>query len=97
MPNLSGKTILFGEEIDFEDPKNCLVLNNVLIFDHIVDNARRVILLKLGELEYTGMWRNFQTSVALYYEKQTLSKRDRPFIRGRVFQRRAEVSKKSSC
>jgi hypothetical protein len=49
MPNLSEKTILFGEEIDFEDPKNCLVLNNVLIFDHIVDNARRVILLKLGE------------------------------------------------
>jgi type III restriction enzyme len=52
-------SVLFGEQIDFEDPKNCLVLNNVLIFDFIVDQIRRAILLKLGELKYeqTGMWR----------------------------------------
>jgi type III restriction enzyme len=52
-------SILFGEKIDFEDPKNCLVLNNVLIFDFIVDQVRRAILLKLGELKYeqTGLWR----------------------------------------
>lgn len=52
-------SILFGEKIDFEDRKNCLVLNNVLIFDFIVDQVRRAILLKLGELKYeqTGLWR----------------------------------------
>jgi type III restriction enzyme len=52
-------SVLFGENIDFEDPKNCLVLNNVLIFDFIVDQIRRAILLKLGELKYeqTGVWR----------------------------------------
>ena len=52
-------SILFGEKIDFEDSKNCLVLNNVLIFDFIVDQVRRAILLKLGELKYeqTGLWR----------------------------------------
>jgi hypothetical protein len=52
-------SVLFGEQIDFQDPKNCLVLNNVLIFDFIVDQIRRTILLKLGELKYeqTGMWR----------------------------------------
>jgi type III restriction enzyme len=49
---------LFGEQIDFDDPKNCLVLNNVLIFDHVVDEIRKAILLKLGELRYeqTGTW-----------------------------------------
>jgi type III restriction enzyme len=52
-------SVLFGEQIDFQDPKNCLVLNNVLIFDFIVDQIKRAILLKLGELKYeqTGMWR----------------------------------------
>lgn len=50
---------MFGEEIDFEDPKNCLVLNYVLVFDFIVEEIRKAVLLKLGELKYeqTGRWR----------------------------------------
>jgi hypothetical protein len=52
-------SFMFGEEIDFEDPKNCIVLNNVLIFDFIVDQIRRAILVKIGDLkyEYAGSWR----------------------------------------
>lgn len=52
-------SVLFGEFVNFEDPKNCIVLNNILIFDFIVDQIRKAILLKLGELRYeqTGLWR----------------------------------------
>jgi type III restriction enzyme len=50
---------LFQEEIDFEDPKNCIVLNYVLIFNHIVEQVRKAILLKMGEIKYwyIGRWR----------------------------------------
>ncbi len=50
---------LFGEEIDFNDSRNVLVLNYPIIFDYVVDQIRKAILLKLGELRYqqTGKWR----------------------------------------
>lgn len=50
---------MFGEEINFDDPKNCLVLNHVLIFDFVVEEIRKAVLMKLGELKYeqTGQWR----------------------------------------
>lgn len=50
---------LFGEYIDFNDSRNVLVLNYPIIFDYVVDQIRKAILLKLGELRYqqTGRWR----------------------------------------
>ena len=47
------------QSINFEDAKNCIVLNNVLIFNFIVEEVRKAILLKLGEMkyEYVGKWR----------------------------------------
>ena len=50
---------LFRQEIDFVDPKNCIVLNYVLIFNFIVEQVRKAILLKLGEMkyDYIGRWR----------------------------------------
>ena len=45
--------------IKFDDPKNCIVLNNVLIFNFITEEVRKTILLKFGEIkyEYEGKWR----------------------------------------
>jgi type III restriction enzyme len=50
---------LFGEVINFEEAKNCVVLNNVSIFNFIVEEVRKAILLKVSELkyEYIGKWR----------------------------------------
>jgi type III restriction enzyme len=50
---------LFQEEINFEDSKNCIVLNYILIFNFIVEQVRKAILLKIGEMkyEYIGRWR----------------------------------------
>ena len=50
---------LFGEDINFEEAKNCVVLNNVSIFNFIVEEVRKSILLKVSELkyEYIGKWR----------------------------------------
>lgn len=42
---------LFRQEIHFEDPKNCIVLNYVLIFNFIVEEVRKAILIKLGEMK----------------------------------------------
>jgi len=66
-------SFLFGEEIDFQDPKNCLVLNNPLIFDFIVDHIRRAILFKLGEAmyEYTGTWRKISDIGRLMLREKT--------------------------
>ena len=48
-----------GESINFEEAKNCIVLNNVLIFNFIIEEVRKIILVKLGEMkyEYIGRWR----------------------------------------
>ena len=40
---------LFGEDINFEEAKNCIVLNNVSIFNFIVEEVRKSILLKVSE------------------------------------------------
>jgi type III restriction enzyme len=50
---------LFSEDINFEDSKNCIVLNYVVIFNFIVEQVRKAILLNLGEMkyEYIGRWR----------------------------------------
>jgi type III restriction enzyme len=50
---------LFRQEINFVDPKNCIVLNYVLIFNFIVEEVRKAILFKLGEIryDYVGRWR----------------------------------------
>jgi type III restriction enzyme len=52
-------TRLFGEPIDFSDPKNYQVLNFSLIFDHVVDSIRKRILKMMGDVQYerTGNWR----------------------------------------
>ena len=48
-----------GQTINFEEAKNCIVLNNVLIFNFVVEEIRKVILQKLGQMkyEYIGRWR----------------------------------------
>jgi type III restriction enzyme len=52
-------THMFREAIDFTNPRNCLVLNSVVIFNHVITEVRRAMLAKLGELKYeqTGVWR----------------------------------------
>ena len=58
---------LFQEEINFEEPKNCMVLNYVLIFNYIIEQVRRAILLRLGEIkyEYSGRWRRLSVITRL--------------------------------
>jgi type III restriction enzyme len=50
---------LFQDEINFEDSRNCIVLNYILIFNFIIEQVRKAILLRLGEMkyEYIGRWR----------------------------------------
>lgn len=50
---------LFQDEINFEDSRNCIVLNYILIFNSITEQLRKAILLRLGEMkyEYIGRWR----------------------------------------
>jgi len=50
---------LFGEQIDFNESRNCQVLNYPIVFDFITEEVRKAILLELGELHYqpTGAWR----------------------------------------
>jgi type III restriction enzyme len=64
---------MFGEVIDFEDPKNCLVLNYVLVFDFVVEEIRKAVLLKLGELKYeqTGRWRRLSDVPRLMLREKT--------------------------
>jgi hypothetical protein len=40
---------LFGEDINFEEAKNFIVVNNVSIFNFIVEEVRKSILLKVSE------------------------------------------------
>ena len=48
-----------AQTINFEEAKNCIVLNNVLIFNFVIEEIRKAILLKLGQMkyEYIGRWR----------------------------------------
>ena len=50
---------LFGETVDFSDPRNYQVLNYMLVFDHVVNNVRKAILRMVGELRYEqkGVWK----------------------------------------
>lgn len=49
---------LFGQVVDYSDSRNCQVLNVPVIFDHVIEEVRKAILAKLGEIRYqpTGHW-----------------------------------------
>jgi type III restriction enzyme len=49
---------LFGKKVDFNDPRSCRVLKYQNIASQIVNEVRKAILNKLGELRYeeTGVW-----------------------------------------
>lgn len=62
---------LLEEPVNFEDPKNCIVLNCVPILSYIVEQGRKAILLKLGEIKYSyvGRWRKLSDVTRLMLRK----------------------------
>lgn len=64
---------LFGEEINFGDSSNCQVLNYPVIFDFIVEQVRKAILLELGDIHYqaTGRWRKLSDLTRLLLRERT--------------------------
>jgi len=54
---------LFGQEIDFSLPENYPVLNDYLVFDHIVSAVRNRLMRLMGEIHYerTGEWRQLSS------------------------------------
>jgi type III restriction enzyme len=64
---------VFGEEIDFGDSSNCQVLNYPVIFDFVVEQVRKAILLELGDIHYqaTGRWRKLSDLTRLLLRERT--------------------------
>ncbi len=49
---------LFGKSVDFSRPENYPVLNDYMVFDHIVSSTRTRLLKLIGDMHYekTGEW-----------------------------------------
>jgi type III restriction enzyme len=64
---------LFGEVVDFNESRNCQVLNYPVIFDFITEEVRKAILLELGEIHYqpTGTWRKLSNVARLLLRERT--------------------------
>jgi len=64
---------LFEESVDFTESRNCQVLNYPVVFDFIVEEVRKAILLELGELHYqpTGAWRKLSDVSRLLLREKT--------------------------
>jgi len=71
---------LFGQKIDFSQPENYQVLNFTLVFDHVVENVRRMILKATEEAQYEvrrGVWRRLSDVDKIYVRESRSVETDR--------------------
>jgi type III restriction enzyme len=64
---------LFGKEIDFSLPENYPVLNDPLVFDHIVKEVRTRLIKLMGQIRYekTGQWQQLSSVSRLLIREKT--------------------------
>jgi type III restriction enzyme len=87
-----------GRSINFEEARNCIVLNNVLIFNFVIEQVRKIILLKLGEMkyEYIGRWRKLSDVSRLMLKEKNSIETWKTIYRDKVFLPKEEVLKEIS-
>jgi type III restriction enzyme len=64
---------LFGQEIDFSLPQNYPVLNDPLVFDHIVKEVRNRLIKLMGQIRYvrTGQWQPLSSVSRIHIREKT--------------------------
>ena len=64
---------LFGKEIDFSLPENYPVLNDPMVYDHIVREVRNRLIKLMGQIRYekTGQWDKLSNVSQLHIREKT--------------------------
>ena len=64
---------LFGQDIDFSLAENYPVLNDPLVFDHIVKEVRNRLIKLMGQIRYTktGQWQPLSSVAQIHIREKT--------------------------